>query len=316
MYLIVDGTNLAHRARHAYQLTFHGRDTSVTYGVIRMLMAMIKSHRPTSVIFCWDGGTPGFRKRLIPQYKAGRKQIRDNDPDWGMFLSQLAELEEILPYTGVLQVRRKGIEADDLIAQAAQLSMEDNLIISTDEDLLQCVSESTSVVRPTKGKDVLYTVDNFEELVGIPLFQFVAYKVLMGDSSDNIDGVRGVGPKTALKILLNQGKVPQSTQTRMNAFIENGSYNNSYTTMDLSNDLAGARYVLYNAEWQSYSKKVVYKWCMERGFTSIIEAAPLGSLFGKLKKPEFTNIMAMPMIWDYERYPDVNPLYDGSEIEI
>lgn len=306
MYLLIDGTNMAHRARHAYQLSYRGRDTSVTYGVMRMLMALVKKHKPVGVVFAWDGGTPGFRRRLVPTYKTNRKRD-DTDPSWISFLSQLNELERILPSTGVLQVRRRGIEADDLIAQAAIMAVDDCLIISNDDDLLQCVDEGVSVLKPGK-KDVVYDIDNFEELVGYPVYQFVAAKVLQGDSSDNIPGVHGIGPKTAQKIFSGpHGNASIANLTgrlreRTMEFIEDGKYNASYTAIDLSEDRTGARRVLLEAEWQPYDNKAVMSWCIKYGFTSIIEAGSLGLLFGPMKKPVFdAEELRVPRVWDYGR---------------
>jgi 5'-3' exonuclease len=250
---------------------------------------------------CWDGGTPEFRRKLVPTYKAGRK--RADDPTWPAFLEQLAELEEVLPLTGVLNVKRRGIEADDLLSQAAKLLLGDNIIVSSDADMLQCVSRQTSVLKPGK-KDVLYTNDNFYELVGYMPYQHVLAKVLMGDGSDNVPGVHGIGPKTAVKLLSSKDVFENATpkmKERIKEFIAAGKYTCSYTVMDLSPDLTGARMALLDAEWKRYSKSV-YKWCIDRGFTSIIEAGSLGGLFGRLRKPAFlADGLRIPRIWDYRR---------------
>jgi len=302
MNLIMDGTNLAHRARHAYNLSYQGVDTSVTYGVVRMLGALVKHHKPTSVIFAWDGGTPGFRRRLVPSYKSKRKH--DDDPTWEVFLHQVRELEQILPYTGVLQVRRAGIEADDLMAQAAQMLVGDNLIVSTDTDMLQCVSDNTSVLRPGK-KDVTYTADNFEKEIGFPVYKYVLSKVLQGDSSDNVPGVMGIGPKTVVKLLQNDNVLEAATpkmRERIEAFIADGRYKSAYAVMDLKDDRTGARLALLDAHWRKAHVKRLTKWCMDRGFVSIIEAFSL-SIFGGLKEPEFAWDGPTPLIWDYVRCP-------------
>lgn len=305
MNLIVDGNNLAHRARHAYSLSFQGVDTSVTFGVMRMLLGLVKKYKPNSVIFAWDGGTPGFRRRLVPSYKAGRKRKREDDGTWAIFITQLQELEAILPHTGVLQVKRRGIEADDLMAHAAKGLIGDNLIISTDDDMLQCVNDNTSMLKPGK-KAITYTVENFEELIGFPVYRFVLSKVLQGDSSDEIPGVRGIGPKTALKLMQGGdtllGAATPRMQERIEKFIADGYYNKAYTAIDLSVDLAGAKRTLKDAEWMSYDKSV-RKWCIDKGFISIIEGFSL-SILGGLKKPEFEFTGRLPRIWDYRRSGD------------
>ena len=301
MNLIIDANNLAHRARHAYHLSFRGHDTSVTYGVMRMLVALIKKFEPSSVILCWDGGTPGFRKRHVPAYKAARKE-KKKDPTWNEFITQLCELERILPHTGVLQVKRTGIEADDLMAHASRLVVGKALIVTTDDDLLQCVSRNVNVYSPIR--DVMYTHANFVELIGYPVHQHVKAKVLQGDSSDGIEGVRGVGPKTVLKLLAGRAcDIPESTQARLQEFLDSGKYMASYVTVDLSNDMVGAKYTILNTRWQPYNKSVMM-WCVKRGFTSLVEAAPLGAVFGKLGQPKFKgDLHVTPRIWDYKRYP-------------
>jgi len=300
MLLIIDANNLAYRARYAYNLSYKGKDTSVTYGVMRMLMSLMKKFKPDACMMAWDGGTPGFRKRLVPSYKATRKG-REDDPTWPEFLSQLQELENILPCTGVLQVRRIGIEADDLMAQAARMSLSESIIVTTDGDLLQCITAYTSVYSPSR--DVLYTHDNFEELIGYPVHQHIICKALQGDSSDNIAGAVGVGPKTALKILNgNENRIPKSTQERLKAFRESGNYEAAYTAMDLNYDVVGARYVLLNAKWQGYDKRL-YQWCMKCGFVSLIEAGSFGVIFGGLRQPLFDDKLRMPRVWDYNRCP-------------
>lgn len=315
MILIIDGMNMAHRARHAYKLSYQGMDTSVTYGLMRMLMALMKKFKPESVIFCWDGGTPGYRTRLLEGYKASRKVAKAKDDDWPMFLAQVNELEGVIPLTGILQVRRRGIEADDLMAQAAKMVLQESVIVTTDDDLLQCVDDNTSVWSPIK--EIMYTKANFEELIGYPAFQHVAAKVLGGDKSDNVQGVRGMGPASVRKFLSgDDSKIAKPTKVRLEQFINDGKYNVSYTVMDLGLDFAGSRYVLANAEWQSYSKEL-YRWCISKGFTSLIEAGTFGVLFGQLKKPVFADMMPYPRIWDYKRYPPVDRVlteYDGEEL--
>ena len=304
MNLIIDGTNLAHRARHAYNLSYRGKDTSATYGVMRMLVALVKNYDPDSVVFAWDGGTPGFRRRLVPEYKSKRKH--DEDPTWLEFLAQLDELEKILPYTGVLQVRRRGIEADDIMAHAAQMLVGDSLIITTDDDLLQCVDGTTSVFKPGK-KDTIYRKSNFEDEVGWPPYKHVLSKVLQGDSSDNINGVFGIGPKTVAKLLKAKNVLDAARpkmRTRIEEFIEDGSYAKAYSVIDLSPDRAGARLALLRAKWHRPHVKRLYKWCIDRGFISIIEQESL-TVFGSLREPRFDDTLRRtPLVWDYRRYDD------------
>lgn len=302
--LVIDGTNLCHRARHAFNLSYGGEDTSVTYGTMRMLIALMKKHKPDAAIFCMDGGTPAFRKELYPQYKAKRHAIRDIfDDEWPIFVKQMQELENVLPMSGMLIARRKGLEADDLMAQAARMLVGDVLLISGDGDMLQCVADGVNFLKLMKKEDILYTSDNFEELVGWKPFQHAAAKTIMGDYSDNIVGVKGIGKKTAAKVLSDgPDSLSKTLKMRMNAYIESGEYNAAYTVIDLSIDMAGARYTLSQAEWKPYNRRL-QAWCASKGFSSIIELGPLSRSFARLRKPRLENLLAMPRIWDYKRYP-------------
>lgn len=302
--MLIDANNMAHRARYAYNLSWQGHDTSVTYGFMRMLIALIKRYHPSSVMVCWDGGVPGYRKRLVPTYKAGRS--RADDPTWPAFLIQLDELYDKLPYTGVLQVRRKGIEADDLIAHAAILAEDSVVIVTADDDMYQCINDNVSVLKPGKA-DRLIDYETFLEDYGFEPSWYVAYKTLQGDNSDNISGVQGIGPKTAQKLIISgdvMSNVPVHLEDRFNQFINSGAYNAAYTAIDLSSDLAGARLTLIRAldEWKAYSKNIIYKWCFNRGFTSLIETSSLGATFGGLSRPRLCISRGQyPLMWDHER---------------
>jgi DNA polymerase-1 len=309
MILIVDGNNMAHRARHAYQLSYLGKDTGVMYGVMRMLMTLLGKYRPSGVIFCWDGGRPAFRKRLVPAYKAGRSKA--DDPTWAAFILQLNELEKMLPHTGVLQVKRVGIEADDLMAHASVMVEDEAVIVSSDDDLMQCIMDGVSVLKPGK-KNVMYTEELYLEKYGFHPVWHVLYKVLQGDGSDNIPGVPGIGPKTAMKLCQVGGKgilsaCPRHLIGNLEEFIQSGAYNAAYTVIDLKDDMAGARFTLVRAleNWRRYSKRRIYDWCFSNGFASILESGSLGVTFGSLRAPVFdVEGMRCPVIWDAERSPN------------
>ena len=243
--IIIDGNNMAHRARYSYTLSFQGQDTSVTFGVMRMLQALLRSHKPRHVIFCWDGGTPNFRKDLVPSYKAGRKDKKD-DLDYQSFIHQVQELQEIIPSLGILQAHRIGMEADDLMYHASRMVDGASTIVSGDADMLLAVKEGVNVLKPGKT-DVIYTNDNFQELTGVLVWDYLAYKVWQGDGSDNIPGCKGVGPKTSAKIV-NGNPLSSKMEQRLRDFQANG-YDDASECMDLQYDRVGARQVLLDAEY-------------------------------------------------------------------
>lgn len=302
--LIVDASNMAYRARYSYSLSHQGKDTSVTYGVLRMLMALIKEHKPTGIIMCFDGGSPGYRKRLVPSYKSNRKH--DDDPTFYEYIRQVQELQRMLPYFGILCVKREGIEADDLMFHASRL-LPSSTIVTNDDDLLQAVNDNTAVLKPGKKENTLISEQNFKEIAGVPLDCFLLAKAILGDSSDNVPGVKGIGPKTIEK-LFSSGQyddsfLNDSMRLALTDFLNTGFHTAIYC-MDLKLDLCGARQALISAIWQPYNNKMVYKYCFDNAFASLIEAGSLGNTFGPLTKPEFeTADWRFPVIWDYERKP-------------
>lgn len=298
MILIVDGNNLAYRARHVFDLSIKGKDISVIYGVLRLLQLMIKKHKPSSIIICWDGGSPAYRKKLIPEYK---KRDKSDDVTYANFISQLKELQEAIKYFGILSVRKLKVEADDLMYHASKMliTTEPIVIVTTDDDLYQAIDERVSVLRPGK-KEVMVTSENFEELTAVPDPElYVDYKAYQGDGSDNIPGVRGVGPKTAAKIV-NLEPISDRIGIKIDAFVESGAFFNAYDTIDLSVDRCGARQALIDTQYFRYRRKEVLDICFKYTFASIVETG-LPQTFGMLRKPIISVQGVTPVIWDAER---------------
>lgn len=297
LVLVIDGNNMAYRARYAYDLSYRGYDVSVMYGVMRMLQALLSKYKPNGIIFCWDGGVPDYRKRLVPQYKANRKSGKDGSHE--QFVSQMVELETMMPHFGILQLRRIGIEADDLIYHASHAVQADRvMIVTSDDDLTQAVTETVSIIRPRKGRDEIITQDDI-------LYRpedYVEWKALQGDSSDNIPGVKGVGPKTADKIMRDE-PISDRLAAKVSEYYESGAFDRAYACIDLSGDWSGSKYVIAHASYETFSNSRCLKWCMGWGFTSIIEAGSMAHTFGRLECPRFKMNPPLPRVWDYKRCP-------------
>ena len=201
--LLVDGNNMAYRAKYAFSLSNKGEDVSVSYGMLRMIKKLIEQFEPKSVIVCWDGGIPEFRREALPCYKANRH--KDDDPlEYESFITQVRELDTYtFPLMGIVSARRDGAEADDLLYHASRIIEGDSIIVTSDKDLLQAINESVSVYTP--NKDILYTFDNVEDMIDIPMSYYIDWRAIQGDSSDNIPGVKGVGEKTATKLFQDYG---------------------------------------------------------------------------------------------------------------
>jgi 5'-3' exonuclease len=202
--LLIDGNNLAHRARHVFRLSNGGQSVSVTYGFMHTLQSYIRRFKPTSIVVCWDGGTPEYRRARVPEYKANRHH--GDDPDYPDFMRQVNELcDYVFPMAGIISVRKAGAEADDLMYHASKILAGDKIIITSDKDLFQAISpdDHTTVFNPAKDK--VYTKEVFEEEYDIPLSEFLDWKAMIGDNSDNIPGIPGIGEKTATTLFKTFG---------------------------------------------------------------------------------------------------------------
>jgi 5'-3' exonuclease len=271
------------------------------------------------MIVAWDGGVPEFRRKLLPSYKANRSH--DNDDTFESFIGQLKELSSILPKCGVTQLRRVGIEGDDLAFHASRMLPCDQkaLIISGDDDLLQAVNPCNHVLQPGKT-ELLVTLDNIGEVTGLNPDKVVSQllynvvKTLAGDSSDNITGIVGVGLKTAAKIV-NGGMwqyngvcvVPEELDekwfTKVFDYVESGLYERTFKVVDLTHDRAGARYEVLRSKWQQCNIQSFNAWLMRWGFASLLTMGA-ATAFARLQQPKlWLGDIKIPLIWSYQRYP-------------
>jgi len=313
--LLIDGNNLAYRCKFVFQLSNRGQDVSVTYGFLKVLESLMKKFKPTSVIVAWDGKVPKFRRHFVPEYKINRH--KDEDPeDRANFNRQMDELHYyILPRMGTLSVKRNYTEADDLLHQASIMSLhEESIIITGDKDLLQSLSRKTKVYSPSKEK--LYTVKDFEEEYDLKLSQYVWWKALQGDGSDNIPGVQKVGEVTATKILkefdtivalfsaIEVGDFAGKIADRIKEFGYERLVKN-YKVMNLFTDRTGARYTLLE-ELKYYKlsdKKLVKNYLLRNAFVSLLDNLP--NMSSNLTIPKLDTTMRCPVVVD-ERIPIEN----------
>jgi DNA polymerase-1 len=207
--MIIDGTNLAFRAGlvGGFSLsTSDGYDTTVHFAMLNMIRYQIDKYNPEEVCVCWDIGGSKIKEALYPEYKeARREKALSSSIDKSLFIDigkQIKELQEVLPYFGIKQVKLYGVEADDLIALLCE-ELKGVLVVSSDKDLLQLVNDGVLVYY--LPKDILVTKDNFQELFGVSPELFIYYKSILGDPSDNIKGLKGFGHKTSAKLVLKYG---------------------------------------------------------------------------------------------------------------
>lgn len=183
--------------------------------ILRTLFNICSSLGVFDFCICWDS-KKSIRKELFPEYKANRKAEDDFSPEEWEQYNKAKDItrKTILPYIGIVNnFRQSGYEADDLIAKAVDNSHE-NIIVSNDRDLYQLLADNgartCSIYHPLKKK--LYTFQDFSEEFGIEVWEYVNYKALQGDSSDNIPGLKGIGPKKA-KQIIKKSEFKQAKET-------------------------------------------------------------------------------------------------------
>ncbi|HIE11794.1 MAG TPA: 5'-3' exonuclease [Kiritimatiellae bacterium] len=205
--LVVDGTGVAYRAFHAIRglRTRDGRPTNAIFGFLRALESERRKWRPTHWVVVFDGGRPSERVALLDTYKAQRKPMPD---DLG---EQLRQIDRFLELAGIPYVLIPGKEADDLIAvlgRRAERAGWEVVILSSDKDLLQLVSDRIRVAKPGKTAEAMGPAD-VEALTGVSPSRIPLWLALIGDPVDNIPGVRGIGPKKAAELAARFGSLKE-----------------------------------------------------------------------------------------------------------
>jgi len=197
-FLIIDLFNLIHRAYHALPKEFsdkEGNPTNAIYGVSSMLINVLQQVTPNYVVAVADTAVPTFRHVDFTGYKAHRRPMED------MLSSQIPKIMDIVKAFGVKAISSDGYEADDLVGTLA-VRYQDNcqaILLSNDRDLWQLVSPKISVMLPSTKGDKVEWIGEKEVVakLGVTPLQVPDYKGLVGDPSDNIPGVHGVGAKSA-----------------------------------------------------------------------------------------------------------------------
>ncbi|SET75932.1 DNA polymerase I [Natronincola peptidivorans] len=211
--LIIDGNSLINRAFYALPplTTKEGQHTNAIYGFMTMLFKVIEEYQPDHIGVAFDKKAPTFRHKEYGEYKAGRKKM---PPE---LAEQMEPLKEVLDALNIYRIEIEGFEADDLIGTLAKYCEEnafESFIVTGDKDALQLATDRTKILITKKGISNLAVYDDkkvLEDFEVTPL-QFIDLKGLMGDKSDNIPGVPGVGEKTAVKLIKEFGSVENLVQ--------------------------------------------------------------------------------------------------------
>ena len=206
--LVIDGNSIANRAFYGIKLltTKDGRYTNAIFGFLNIMNSLLRECEPDEVAVAFDLKHPTFRHEMYDGYKGTRHAMPDE------LAQQMPILKELLTDLGYRQVSAKGWEADDILgtlAAACEARSDDCFLATGDRDSLQLVSETTTVLLATsamgRSKTETMDLDAIHEKYGIEPKQLIEVKSLMGDTSDNIPGVKGIGEKTAMTLVKNFG---------------------------------------------------------------------------------------------------------------
>src|SRR5919112_1374585 len=205
---LIDGYSLLYRAFYALPqsiATTSGLPTNALYGFTSMILKLLGDYEEVGIGVVWDAGKPQFRMEVFPEYKANRSTMPEE------LKAQLDHLDEILEAMNIPAIRAEGFEADDVLATLSKRLPEDVelMIVTGDQDAMQLVDGSVKVLRTTRGvsETKAYGRDEVVDEYGVTPEQIPDYKALTGDASDNIPGVRGIGPKGAASLLERFGSL-------------------------------------------------------------------------------------------------------------
>ncbi len=213
-FLLIDGHALIYRAYHAFpELTDpSGRLVNAVYGFARILLVAVRDFSPKYLAVCFDSKEKTKRAERYEEYKANRPEMPDD------LKPQIEIIRQLVEILNIPQFIQPGVEADDLIGCIGSILKNQTsapliVVVTGDKDLLQLVTDDLHVFIPARSKtmgDTEYDPENVRRLLGLDPSQVVDYKSLMGDPSDNIPGVKGIGKKTALNLIQKFGTLEKT----------------------------------------------------------------------------------------------------------
>lgn len=278
--VLVDGNSIAYRAFFALPLLNNDKGvyTNAVYGFTQMLLKILEDEKPSHMLVAFDAGKTTFRHKTFGEYKGGRQKTPPELSEQFPFIRQLLDAFKIKRY------ELENYEADDIIGTLAANAADGNWdvkVFTGDKDLLQLVTPDVEVVLTRKGITEVeaYTVEQVNERYGITPDQIIDMKGLMGDPSDNIPGVPGVGEKTAIKLIKEYGsveKVLESIDQISGAKLKERLTENKDQAL-MSKELATItkeapiELGLEDTNYEGYENNSVFPLFKELGFQSLLE---------------------------------------------
>lgn len=297
--LVVDGNSIINRAYFGVRplTTPKGQRTEAIYGMTNIILAQTEKYAFDCVFVAFDLPAPTFRHKMYEGYKGNRKGMEEE------LFCQMAPAKELLKALGYRILEKEGYEADDLLGTVSRLTEErggECFILTGDRDSLQLISDKTKVLLVTKGETVCYDEEKFKEKYGILPTQFVDAKALMGDSSDCIPGVPGIGEKTALPLIARFGSLEGVYAHLEDSFIK-----------------AGVRTKLSEFRESANLSKTLSEICRQVPIApDFSEEKQSGGLYDLLKELGFSSLIARLHVQPEELLPKEAPKADYTEASL
>ena len=297
--LVVDGNSIINRAYFGVRPLTNpkGQRTEAIYGMTNIILAQTEKYAFDCVFVAFDLPAPTFRHKMYEGYKGNRKGMEEE------LFCQMAPAKELLKALGYRILEKEGYEADDLLGTVSRLTEErggECFILTGDRDSLQLISDKTKVLLVTKGETVCYDEEKFKEKYGILPTQFVDAKALMGDSSDCIPGVPGIGEKTALPLIARFGSLEGVYAHLEDSFIK-----------------AGVRTKLSEFRESANLSKTLSEICRQVPIApDFSEEKQSGGLYDLLKELGFSSLIARLHVQPEELLPKEAPRADYTEASL
>jgi len=279
--LAVDGNSIINRAYYGIRMltTKDGLCTNAVYGMITMLQKQLEAIKPDLCAIAFDLKAPTFRHKMYDGYKATRKGMPEE------LAMQLPYAKECAEAMGFRVIEKEGFEADDILGTLSELASEDMdvYVFTGDRDSLQLIGDNVKILLAGNTETTVYDREKFIERYGVAPEQFVDVKALMGDSSDNIPGVAGIGEKTALKLISDYGSLDGLYDKYMDSTLTAGVKNklasgreNAYLSRTLAQicrtvDLGSSESELV----RKYDRNALLDLCKRLEFTALIKKLEL-----------------------------------------
>ncbi len=293
-FVIVDAMAMAYRAYFAFinrpLSNSKGEPTSAVYGFVNQLLKVLEDHKPDYIAVATDSKEKTFRHDMYEDYKATREAMPDD------MIPQIGRIKEIVELLNIPLYIKPGYEADDIIGTAVKIAEKNGMIsyaVTPDKDYMQLVTDKTIVAKPGRGSDevIFYNVKKVIEDYGFEPIQMIDYLALIGDSSDNIPGVKGIGPKTALPLIQKFGSLEKI-----------------YKNLDKIEKAGTKKKLEENKENALLSKELAAINCsvpMEFDFTK-----------AKFEKPDFDKLRDLFVELEFKNlYTRLLKVYDSSKVD-